>query len=97
MITSKAKTSMKAIDEGVLIERTQDVEPIIDDVRERQSAGIVGSTEMRHACRVPTVLVEAACNEQGVDMSDRDAVREIIFKKVTSGEWAKFQVHQGGY
>lgn len=97
MTTSKAQTSMKAIDEGILIERTQDVEPILDDVRERQSSGNVGSTEMRHVCRVPTVVLEAACNELGVDMSDRDAVREVIFKKVSSGDWAKFQVHEGGY
>ena len=97
MSSSKAYSRLSAIDEGVLIERSQDVEPIIDDVSARRSAGLIGSKEMRHVCRIPYVVLEGACNDAGVDMSDRDAVREIIYKKITSGEWSKFQVHEGGY
>jgi len=97
MTTSKAQTTIKSIDEGVLIERTQDVEPIIDDVRERQSSGQVGSTEMRHVGRIPTVVLEDACQKLGVDMTDREAVREVIYNKITSGAWSKFQVHKRGY
>lgn len=97
MANSQAHSKTTAIDEGILVTRTQDVEPILDDVSDRRSAGLVGSKEMRHVCRVPTVVLEAACNEAGVELSDRDAVREIIFNKVSLGEWAKFQVHEGGY
>jgi len=97
MSGSQARTTLTASDDALIIGRTQDVEPIIDDVKARRDGGLVGSGDMRHVCRVPTVLLEAACNEAGVDMSDRDAVREIIYKKVISGDWAKFQVHAGGF
>lgn len=97
MSGSQAKTTITASDDALIIARAQDVEPIIDDVKARRDGGLVGSSDMRHVCRVPTVVLEAACNEAGVDMSDRDAVREIIFNKVSSGDWAKFQVHAGGF
>lgn len=97
MSNSQAQTKLTATDDQLVIDRTQDVEPILDDVKARRDAGLVGSGDMRHVCRVPTVVLEAACNEAGVDMSDRDAVREIIFNKVSSGDWAKFQVHEGGF
>lgn len=97
LLGSTAFGALSAIDEGILVTRTQDVAPILDDVAARRSDGLVGSSEMRHVARVPTVVLEGACNDAGVDMSDRDAVREIIFQKVSSGEWSKFQVHAGGY
>lgn len=97
MITSKAWSSLSFDERGLIINRTQDVEPILNDVRSRQSAGLVGSKEMRHVARVPTVLIEGAANEAGIDLSDAEAVRELIYNKVTSGEWANFKVHEGGY
>tara|TARA_R110000772_G_scaffold40678_4_gene95089 strand:+ start:1828 stop:2127 length:300 start_codon:yes stop_codon:yes gene_type:complete len=95
--SSQARSFIKATPDGVLINRVQDTQPIIEDVKARQLGGLTGSSDMRHVCRVPVVILEEACKAAGVEASDREAVREIIFKKVSSGEWSKFQVHAGGY
>ncbi len=97
MAKSRPTTRLLAIDEGVLIQRTQDTQPILEDVKARRDQGLVGSKDMRHVARIPTVLVEQAAEEAGVSLEDRPAVRELIYNKITSGEWAKFMVHEGGY
>ncbi len=95
--SSAAQSFIKSTADGIEINRWQDTKPIIDDAKARQLEGVTGSSDMRHVARVPVVVLEEACKAAGVDAADREAVREIIFKKVSSGEWSKFQVHEGGY
>lgn len=94
---SKPQTFLKRTSEGLIINRVQNVEPIIDDVTARRNEGIVGSSNMRHVARVPTVVLEEACRAAGIELHDRDAVRDLMHKKITSGDWSKFMVHERGY
>ena len=57
--------------DGVLgFERVQDVEPILDFAHDLRAAGQVGSSEMRHAASIPMVLVEAYCNDRGIEFRE---------------------------
>ena len=90
-------TTAKFEDGKVIISRSQDVAPNIEDVKALRDQGLVGSSDMRHVARIPSIVLEAECERLGVRLDDRDAVREVIFNKIQSGDWAKFSVHSGGY
>lgn len=49
---------------------TQDCTPILDDAKGRHNAGFHGTSEMKHAARLPNVVVERYCNEQGIEFSE---------------------------
>ena len=63
-------TRVHESDNGLTVERVQDVEPIMLGCHDRRTAGAVGSSEMRHAASLPMVLVEAYCNEKGIQFSE---------------------------
>lgn len=53
-------------DGRLVIGRSQDCTPIAEDAKRRQNAGEFGSGDMRHAARIPNVIVEAYMNKHGV-------------------------------
>lgn len=79
------------------IVRHQDVESILDSAQELRSNGITGSADFRHVGRIPAVVLEMWINEAGVRPDDNEAVREIIRKKLMSGEFQKLRVHEGTF
>ena len=58
----------------------QDCTPILEDAQARQNAGFVGSSEMRHASRLPMVVVETYCNVNGItfDGATKDAMQRAV-------------------
>ena len=44
--------------EGIVVANVQDVEPIVRAAHAARTAGLVGSSEMRHAAEFPSVIVE---------------------------------------
>lgn len=63
-------TRVHASDNGLTIERVQDVEPILLGTHDRRTVGQVGSSEMRHAASLPLVLVEAYCNDKQIGLNE---------------------------
>lgn len=61
-----AETRIHATDNGLTIERVQDVEPILLACHDRRTVGATGSSELRHAASIPKVLVEAYCNNHRI-------------------------------
>jgi len=51
------------------VKRIQDCEPIMEDAKARQRAGLVGN-DYRHVMRVPAVIVERYCNQKGITFAD---------------------------
>ena len=49
---------------------TQDCTPILDDAKARHNIGFHGSKELKHAARIPNVVVEQYCNAQGIEYSE---------------------------
>lgn len=56
--------------------RTQDCTAIAESCKVLQSEGEHGSGEMRHAAKIPNVLIEKYCNDQGITFEEwmRDPV-----------------------
>lgn len=57
--------------DGALITGTvQDCTPILEDVKARHNQGFHGSSEMKHAARIPDVVIEKYCNVNGIEFSE---------------------------
>ena len=77
------------------IKRSHDLQPYLDKAAALRSAGATTMGESWHIGSIPTVLIYRWAKEAGVDASDNEAVKEIMMKKLMSGDFDKFRVHQG--
>jgi hypothetical protein len=70
------KTSFAEHDGRLFIAQTQDCTPIAEHAKALQSAGMHGSSEMRHAATIPDVILNKYMNENGVSYAElmRDPV-----------------------
>lgn len=60
-----------ATEDGKLITGTvQDCTAILEDAKARHNAGFQGTSEMKHAARIPNVLIETYCNVNGIEFSE---------------------------
>lgn len=56
---SEVKTTALFAQDGKVIERrTQDVEPVLQYAADLRAVGATGSSEMKHAARIPFALIE---------------------------------------
>jgi hypothetical protein len=60
-----------ALEDGNLVAGTvQDCTPIADFTKALHNEGIHGDKEFRHAAKIPFVLIEAYCNNNGLMLAD---------------------------
>lgn len=84
IITSETGVStIIAEEDGKLITGTsQDCTPILEQAKRLHNEGLHGSAEMKHAARIPMVIVEKFCNLRGITfaqfMQDQSFVREML-------------------
>lgn len=75
-------TTFKEQDGRLFIGRSQDCTPIAEDAKRRHNEGRHGSSEMKHAARIPNVVIEAYCNETGVSfeqfMADPAHIKRVV-------------------
>ncbi|MES2323282.1 MAG: hypothetical protein V4633_13540 [Pseudomonadota bacterium] len=60
------RTTFAEQDGKLFVGRSQDCTPIAEDAKRRHNAGAFGSSEMKHAARIPNVIIEKYMNERGV-------------------------------
>jgi hypothetical protein len=81
--------------EGIVIARQQDVEPMLDYARGRRIAGDTGSGDMRLAAEFPMIVVENYCNQAGITfeqfLADPAHAKRMLGDPSLSG----FRVWQG--
>lgn len=62
--------------------REQDCEPILEDAKARHAEGVHGTGEMKHAARLPLVIVEKYCNDNNITfdqfMQGREHIRRVL-------------------
>lgn len=79
-------------DESRIIHHRQvDVEPVLAQARFLRETP-ARMTEGRHVARIPAILIREWCKEAGVKYSDVNARREVMMRKLQSGDFAKFAV-----
>jgi hypothetical protein len=57
-------------DGKMFVGRSQDCSPIAEDAKRRHNAGEYGSSDMKHAARIPNVIIEQYMNENGVSFAE---------------------------
>lgn len=84
--------------DGKLIHhRVMDVEPALDRVKAIKDAGVRGFSENRFVGSIPLFIVDRWLKEAGVKWDDHEGMREVVDRKLQSGEFSKFRVWEGRY
>ena len=84
-------------DDKLVIKSRHDVNPILDRVRQLRDQNIDGLGENKLVGSIPMPLVAAWVKEAGLLWDDTQAVRDLIKRKIQSGEFSKFRVWEGKY
>lgn len=75
-------------DDGKLIVvETHDPTQVLNQVSAMKSVGHVGFSENRHVGRIPNFMLEMWLQEAGLSITDHEAVRDLIRRKLLSGEF----------
>ena len=75
-------------DGKIIVNRTQDVQRILEWNKERNIEGHNRKSDMRHVGSIPFVVVEMWMNECGAAFGSQE-LNEYIKKKLMSGEYNK--------
>lgn len=76
-------------------ERIQDCTPVMESAKALHNAGQHGSSEMRHAARLPMVIIEKYCNEHGITFHEFMNNDEHIRRMVNDPNNSMFRVWPG--
>jgi hypothetical protein len=89
------QTLMHEEDGKTIFERVQDCEPIMEAAKALHNQGLHGSSEMRHAAKIPAVIVERYCNDNGITfrefLNGQDHIRRIL----TDPSLSHFRIWKG--
>jgi len=81
----------------MVIKQRHDVSQALKDARMARDAGIGMSGENRIVGFLEPAIIGAWLKEAGVAWSDTEAAKEVVQKKIISGEFDKFRVWEGTY
>jgi len=77
------------------IERVQDCTPIADLTKELHNAGIHGSSEWKHAAKVPNVIIERYCDLKGITFEEWMGNEEHMRAVLNDSALADFRIWPG--
>lgn len=84
-------------EKGIEIHKQYDNNVYLDEVAEMRKQGVGMTGESRLVGRIPVHLVAQWMKEAGVSWSDNEAKKDLIRKKMLSGEFDAFRVWKGNY
>lgn len=88
---------MKVEDGKLIHQRTLDAQPNLDRVQLLKEAPLNPIEDSWLVGSVPLLLVTEWLKEAGVKWDDREAVQEVLQKKLLDGEFSKFRVREGTF
>jgi len=66
----------------ITFETRQDVSGIVADAKARHNEGMHGTSEMKHAARIPEAAIDAYCNQHNITFqewcNDKKHIREML-------------------
>mgnify|MGYP003624268766 CR=1 FL=1 len=80
-----------------VIQNTYDNNPYIEEAKQLRESGVGQTGDKRLVGRVPMHIVSMWLKEAGVRWDDHEAKKQIIRKKLLSGDFAAFRVWEGTY
>ena len=82
-------------DDLMVVKTMQDVQPILQSVKDKVEIGDVGSKDMKHAATIPMVVIEAYMNRVGLTfqefLRDKEHIKSMLNDKSLEG----FRVWKG--
>jgi hypothetical protein len=81
----------------MVIKQRHDVSQALKDAKLARDAGVGMSGENRIVGFLEPAIIGAWLKEAGVAWSDTEAAKEVVQKKIISGEFDKFRVWEGTY
>ena len=79
----------------LILGTVQDCDPIVEDAQARHREGFHGTPEMRHAARIPLVVVEKYCNDQGIDLAEWGRDKIHVRRMLQDPALAAFRIWPG--
>ena len=81
----------------IIVESTYDNNPALERVDQlnRQKVGLTG--ESRLVGSIPVHIIKMWCDEAGIKWGDNEARKEVVRKKILSGEFDKLRVWKGTF
>lgn len=73
----------------------QHCDAILEDAQARHKEGHHGSGEMKHAARIPFVVIEKYCNDNGISFKECMASQEHAKRLLNSPDLAGFRIWKG--
>lgn len=86
---------LEGADHSYAIQRTQDVEPIVNYTREMQAVGAGNAADLKHAAEIPMIFVEQYLSRTGISFADFCAAPDHIRSVVNDPALAAFRVWKG--
>ena len=82
----------------LLIKKTFDATPMLEDAKHaRETTENAFGSDYKHVGNVSMGLLGVWLKEAGVSWSDTEAAKEVVKRKMMSGEFSKFRVWEGSY
>ena len=81
----------------LVVEKIYDNEPYLDEVKAIKDAGLGQTGEKRLVGRIPLHILSQWIKEAGLRWDDHEAVRDVIKRKMLSGDFDKLRVWEGTY
>jgi hypothetical protein len=88
-------TSITVHDGLATIQATQDCTPVMEQAIALHNEGRLGSSEMRHAARLPAILVEKYCLDNNVLFSEFCADPAHVRRMLQDPALAHFRIWRG--
>lgn len=82
-------------DGAMTVQRSQDCTPIVEHTKALQREGITGSSDMKHAAKIPYVIVEKYCNDHNILFSEFMQNREHIKRVLNDPSLSAFRIWRG--
>lgn len=81
--------------EQMVTQRTQDCTPIAEHAQALHNEGLHGSSDFKHAAKIPLVFVEDYCNRNNLQLSEFMQNKEHIRRVVNDPALAHFRIWKG--
>lgn len=94
---AKEEVIFDDVENKVIVKKTHLNDPYIEEAARLKSMGVGMTGDNRLAGILPMHVVSEWIKEAGLDWSDQEACREVIKRKMLSGDFDKLRVWEGRY
>lgn len=89
------KTRMFKQDGKLIVQSQQATDPVIASARLAKEAPQQPVADSWHLARIPAHLLTQWVKEAGISYDDREAVKDLLMRKIMDSDNAAFRVHEG--